>query len=144
MGSDGEVVLAVFRAVEERDGARLFELYHDDVEFVEAESLPYGGVARGRAALQAQLETDPGSTWLGTWGALQPTEAERRMNPRIVAEHGGAVVVEYRQRALAPHGERFEAPVVGLYEVRDGRFAKARMFHLDTAAILRFLRDASG
>ena len=39
-------------------------------------------------------------------------------------------------------GERFEAPVLGLYEVRDGKFARAQMFHFDTAAILDFLARA--
>jgi hypothetical protein len=33
--------------------------------------------------------------------------------------------------------------VVGLYEVRDGKFARAQMFHFDTAAILEFLATAN-
>ena len=44
---------------------------------------------------------------------------------------------------MSPDGERFESPVLGLYEVRDGKFARAQMFHFDTAAILRFLERAS-
>ena len=35
-------------------------------------------------------------------------------------------------------------PVLGLYEVRDGRFARAEMFHFDTAAIVGFLERARG
>jgi uncharacterized protein len=143
MPSNVEVVLDAFRAVEERDRGALFELYHDDVEFHEAPSLPYGGSVRGKAAIRAQLETSPEETWLGTWGPLQPTDAERRMDPRVVATDGDEVAVLYTQRALSPDGERFEAPVFGLYQVRDGKFARAQMFHYDTAAILAFLDRAA-
>jgi ketosteroid isomerase-like protein len=137
--SNAEVVLAVIRAVEERDADALFELYHDDVELHDAPSLPYSYTARGKAAMRDQLETAPETTWLGTWGPLQPTEAERRMDPRVVAADGDEVTVLYATRAVAPDGERFESPVLGLYEVRDGKFARAQMFHYDTAAILAFL-----
>jgi hypothetical protein len=65
------------------------------------------------------------------------------MDPRIVATNGDEVVVQYVTRALAPDGERFESPVVALYAVRDGKFARAQMFHYDTAAILAFLERAS-
>jgi ketosteroid isomerase-like protein len=142
MGADAEVVLAAFKAVEERDGARLFELYAEDVEFHDAPSLPYGGTVDGKKALTEMLESAPESTWLGTWGPLQPTEAERKMDPQILAENDGQVVVLYTQRAVAPNGQRFEGPVVGLYEVRDGKFVRAQMFHYDTAAIEAFLRRA--
>ncbi len=142
MLSNVDVVLATFRAVEERDRERLFELYHDDVEFHEAPSLPYGGTVRGKTAIRAQLEVAPESTWLGTWGPLQPTEAERRMDPRVIGTDGERIAVVYTQRAVAPDGERFEAPVIGLYEVRDGRFARAQMFHYDTASLLAFLDRA--
>ncbi len=81
MGSDAEVALGVIQAVEERDGAKLFELYQEDVQLHDAPSLPYGGA-------------------------------------------------------------RFESPVIGLYEVRDGKLARAQMFHYDTAAINAFLERA--
>lgn len=143
MQSNAEVVLAVFAAIEERDPEALFELYHDDVELHEAPSLPYAYPARGKEAMRKQLETAPETTWLGTWGPLQPTEQERRMDPRVVATARDEVIVQYTTRAVAPDGERFESPVLGLYEVRDGKFARAEMFHQDTAAILAFLERAA-
>jgi ketosteroid isomerase-like protein len=143
MDSPAEVVLGVFSAIEERDQEKLFALYHDDVESHEAASLPYGGTMRGKAAMWEQLRTAPETTWLGTWDPLQPTEAERRMDPRVVASSGEEVAVIYTQRAISRSGERFESPVVGLYEVRDGKFARAQMFHYDTAAILAFLERAA-
>lgn len=142
MQSNAEIVLSVIRAVEERDAVALFELYHDEVELHDAPSLPYRH-ACGKAAMLEQFETAPETTWLGTWGPLQPTEAERRMDPRVVATAGDEVTVVYATRALAPDGERFESPVLALYEVRDGKFARAQMFHYDTAAILAFLERAA-
>ncbi len=142
MQTNEEVVLGVIRAVEERDVEALFELYHEDVAIHDAPSLPYRDSARGKADMREQLETAPEDTWLGTWGPLQPTEAERRMDPRVVASAGDEVVVRYTTRALAPNGERFESAVLGLYEVRDGKFARAQMFHYDTAGLLAFLERA--
>jgi uncharacterized protein len=142
MSEEAQVALDVIRAVEDRDAERLFDLYHDEVEFHEAPSLPYGGSMRGKAYLREQLTSAPDETWLGTWGPLQPTESERRMDPRVVAVNGHEVTVIYTQRALSPTGERFESPVLGLYEIRDGKFARAQMFHFDTAAILEFLERA--
>jgi hypothetical protein len=39
---------------------------------------------------------------------------------RVIADRAGEVVVRYRQRALDGSGKRFDAPVLGLYEIRDG------------------------
>ncbi len=142
MRSDADVVLEVFRAVEERDGEKLLELYSDDVQLHEAPSLPYGGVVAGVASLREQIESAPEDTWLGTWGPLQPTAAERRLDPRVIAEKDGEVVVLYRTRAVSPGGERFESPAIGLYEVCDGRLARAQMFHFDTHAVNAFLERA--
>ena len=52
------------------------------------------------------------------------------------------VVVNFRQQGISPSGERFEGEAVGLYQVRDGKFARAQMFYFDTAAVLTFLKDA--
>jgi uncharacterized protein len=140
MDEDVEVALAVLRAVEERDREALLALLHEDVEFHDAGSLPYGGVTRGKA--EAREAARPEETWIGTWGPLQPTPAERRMEPRVVASNGGEVVVEYRHRAASPAGERIDLPVLALYEVRDGKLARAQMFHYDTAALTGFLARA--
>ena len=142
MDSKAQVVLDVIQAVQDRDAETLDRLYHDDLEFHEAPSLPYGGELKGKNVLQAQLESAPEKTWLGVWAPLQPTEAERRMDPRVIAVNGDEVVVKYSARGVSPDGERFESEVLALYEVRDGKFARAQMFHYDTAALNEFLGRA--
>lgn len=144
MDSNAEVVLEVFTSIEERDAERLFELLHDDVEFHDAPSLPYAGSQHGKEALRERLETAPEKTWLGAWGPLQPTAKERRMDPRVVTTSGDEVVVSYRQRALGPNGEHFDNPALAVYQVRDGKLARAQMFHFDTAGIVDFLSRAAG
>jgi ketosteroid isomerase-like protein len=136
MSEAAEVVLAAFQAVEARDHEALVALYHPEVEFHEAPSLPYGGTSVGKAEVVADLG------WLETWGPVQPTEAERQLDPRVIADDGREVVVIYTQRALDGAGNRFSSPVLGLYQVRDGRLARAQMFHFDTAAVLEFLARA--
>jgi ketosteroid isomerase-like protein len=140
-----DVVLAAIAAVEQRDAAQLLALYHDDIEFHDAPSLPYGGVVQGKDAVRAHMYG--ATSWLTTWGPLQPTDAERSMSPVIVAAANEAVVTLYRQRALSTCGERFDGPVLGLYHVRDGKMVRSQMFHYDTAAIASFLsraRDSAG
>jgi ketosteroid isomerase-like protein len=52
------------------------------------------------------------------------------MDPRVIAANDEEVVVLYRQRAVDSAGERFDEPVLGLYETREGKLARAHMFHL--------------
>jgi uncharacterized protein len=131
-----QVVLETFRAVEERNLERLLALYHPDVEFVWPPSLPYGGTFRGR-----QQVTPHGLSWQETWDPLQPTDAERQMDPRVIAVDDTDVVVLYHQRGVDPAGRRFDQQVLGWYRAERGKFVRAQMFHFDTAALVSFLAD---
>jgi uncharacterized protein len=134
-----EAMLKIFSAIERRDSQRpdpqrTLEFFHPDVEFHWPPSLPYGGTSRG-------LKVDR-PTWDETWDPLQPTEAERRLDPRVVAVSEEEVVVLWRQRGVSPAGDRIDTPVLGLYQLREGKLARAQMFHFDTAAVLSFLTKA--
>ncbi|PYO56771.1 MAG: hypothetical protein DMD83_12690 [Candidatus Rokuibacteriota bacterium] len=104
------------------------------MEFHWPPSLPFGEASTG--------PTGGRPTWTDTWVPLQPTEAERRMDPRVVAASDDEVVVLWRQRGLSPAGDRFDGPVLGLYRVREGKLARAQMFYFDTAELARFLATA--
>ncbi len=65
------------------------------------------------------------------------------MDPRFVAASDEEVVVLWRQRGVSPTGDRIDTPVVGLYQLRDGKLARAQMFYFDTTEVLSFLAKAS-
>ena len=123
-----ELLISVFTAIEQRDDQRFAELLHPDFEIHWPQSLPYG--------------SGKGRTWSDIWHPLQPTAEERRMDPHIVGSNEHEVVVLWRQRGLSPSGERFDAEVLGLYQIRDGKLARAQMFYFDTAAVTTFLASS--
>ena len=133
-------MLQIFSAIEQRDQPldpqRALDLFQPDVEFCWPPSLPYGGLSHG-------LKPE-GPTWRETWDPLQPTEAERRMDPRVVAASEGEVVVLWRQRGISSAGDHIDTPVLGLYQLREAKLARAQMFYFDTPAVLRFLAKVNG
>jgi ketosteroid isomerase-like protein len=136
-----QVMLELFRAIEERDPQhrnveRELSFYQADVEFHWPPALPYGGTFRG-------LGQRNGANWSATWTPLQPTAAERRMDPQVVGADEHQVAILYHQRGISPKGERFDGEVIGLYELRDFKLARAQMFYFDEAACARFLEQAA-
>jgi ketosteroid isomerase-like protein len=128
---NSNTILAVFRAIEERDDRRFRALLQPDFEIHWPQSLPYGGTFRG-------VEPQPRG-WGATWQPLQPTEAERKMDPQVVAAHGDDVVVLWHQRGRSGDGESIDERVLGLYRLRDGKLARAQMFYFDTVPVADFL-----
>ena len=127
---NADTILGIFKAIERRDFERLLDLCQPDVEFVWPPSLPYAGGERG--------------AWAQTWVPLQPTETERRMDPRVIAAAGDEIVVLWQQRGISPAGDRFEGPVLALYRLREGKLARAQMFYFDTVGLVGFLRKVRG
>lgn len=139
--SNIQTVLKIFEVLEQREPSghtveRLLELCQTDVEICWPPSLPYGGTSRGL------VQVHP--SWTDAWDPLQPTQVERQMSPRVIAANGrNEVGVVYRQRGLNCRGEHFETEVLGLYELRDGKLARAQMFYFDEAGTNRFLTEST-
>src|SRR5215469_6287666 len=131
---NSKTILAIFRAIEDRDAAQFRALLQPDFEIHWPSSLPYGGTFRG-------LEPQPRG-WGATWHPLQPTEAERKMDPQVVAAHGDDVVVLWHQRGRSRDGESIDEEVFGFYRFRDGKLARAQMFYFDTVRVANFLAKA--
>jgi len=132
-----DVVLQVFRSVEERNPQLAAEVYHDDLEFHWPRPLPYAGSTYG---LKASLERRPG--WAETWDPFQ-SQPDRWLDARVVASSEDEVVVLWHQRAHDHIGRQLDTPVLGLYQVRDGKLARAQMFYFDPVAAAEFLAEAS-
>lgn len=128
------VVLETFRAVERRDGQALLALCDPAVEFIWPPSLPYGG--RGLEGL-----AENAAVFQAAWDDFQ-TQAERQMDPVVVAAAGDEIVVCWQQKAADHAGRRLQTPVLGRYRVRNGKLARAHMFYFDTVEVASFLADA--
>jgi ketosteroid isomerase-like protein len=142
MNADANVraVLEVFAAIEQRDSARFLAHTHPQVSICWPPSLPWNDGLPGRP--------DPAGhharSWLEVWAPLQPTAVERQMHPEVIAAADDRVVVRWHQRGRSPTGLGFDGQVLGLYQVREERLARAQMFYFDTDAVKRFLGDAAG
>ncbi len=137
MSDDVDVVRRLFDAVERREGEQMLACYAEDVEIVEAATLPYGGTYRGHDGAVAHAEA-----FLAAWNRYQGPE-EIQLDPQFFGDGAGTVCVVFRHRAADPvRGSRLDMPEVGIYHVRDGRVARSRMFHADSAAVAHFLREA--
>jgi uncharacterized protein len=134
MTDDVDVVRRLFTAVEERDFDGLLACYSDDVEINEAAVLPWGGVWCGPDGVAAHA-----AEFMRTWGALQGPQ-ESQLDAQFFSDGAGTVCAVFRHRGVdRVSGARFDAPEVGVYQVRDARVAKSRMFHADSAAVVAFL-----
>jgi ketosteroid isomerase-like protein len=134
MPPNEELILDMFKAIETRDLDRILEIYHDDVEFFWPPSLPiYGGTYQGRAVLDNNL------AFAALWDPLQPTKAERRLDPRIIASNESDVVVLYHQRGVDAAGRACDSEVLGLYTVDGGKVRRLQMFYFDPQQVSEFL-----
>ena len=136
MSSAEHTVLAAIEAVEQRDFDRLAALYYPGVRFEWPPGLPYSGRYEGDEIVTMSQR------FSSVWGALQPTDAERRMEPTVVAAADDTVVVQYVTRGVDRHGRRFETPVLARYQAKDGRLADAQMYYWDLVGLRRFLHVA--
>lgn len=132
-----QVVLEMFRAVEERDAEALASIYAPEVTFEWPPELPYGGEYRGSEV--AAMTDSFGSAWF----PLQRDEGARQMHPRVLGTPGDDVVVAYRQ-AGATETCSIEADVIGVYTLAEGRVCRLKMFYFDPAKVAEFLHSSQG
>ena len=130
------VILKAFKAVQTRDAGLESEAFAVDVDLHWPPELPYGGSTRSRDRNRP--------TWSQTWDPLQPTEAERDLEARVVAASEDEVVVLWRQKGVTPSGERVDTPVLGLYEVKGGKVRRGQMFYFNPSEVVHFLAAADG
>jgi uncharacterized protein len=136
MSQNVETIRSLFGGVEERDLEAYLAAGHPEVVIHEPGSLPYGGEYRGLEGMRRHA-----AGWMRTWAALQPGD-ERKLNAAFI-DAGDHVAARWRLRARAPAGdEMLDMPMVGIYELRDGKLVRAQMFYSDTAEVLRFLEVA--
>jgi ketosteroid isomerase-like protein len=76
-------------------------------------------------------------------GMTSRLEAERQMNPHVVASTEDEVVVPWEHKAVDGNGRRLETPVLARYRLRNGKLLRAQMFYFDTVQVAAFLANAA-
>ena len=120
-----DVVRGVYEAFGRGDVAAVLGAMADDVEWYEAEGMPYGGVYRGGQAVVENV-----------FGPIMRDVSNFAVSPEQIIGSGDtvAVVVRYTGTGQAT-GKQLDLPVVHVWDVRDGKIARFRQF-IDTATFL--------
>ena len=120
-----DVVRGVYEAFGRGDVAAVLGAMADDVEWHEAEGMPYGGVYRGGQAVAENV-----------FGPVMRDIPNFAVSPEELIGSGDTVaaVVRYTGTGQAT-GKQLDLPVVHVWDVRDGKIACFRQF-IDTAMYL--------
>lgn len=136
MSDNASFVLKVIDALEDRRLDELRSYYHPEISFHWPPGFPYSGDHKGsEVAAMSQSFSE-------LWGPLQPDDATRKMNARVVAAEGDTVVITYIWRAKDSRGNTFETPTSAHYRIRDGKLHDSRMFHFDLSGLIAFVENA--
>ena len=115
------VVRALYAQVAAGDFTAVMALMADDVEFLQADSLPFGGRFSGQAGF-----ADMASRILAAWPGFSVTPLA------FLQDGSGSVVVQTRLT-----GEGLDMPMLELWTVSGGRIVRCQPFYFDTAAAAR-------
>jgi uncharacterized protein YciI len=126
-------VEALFEAVDRRDRDGVRAAYAESIAIHEALSLPYGG---DHCGLEGSIRH--GQAFRATWDPFQAHHA-RGLDPRIIADGDNVVVLWHHKVENPATSESLELPAVSVYKLENAKITDSRMFHFDTAALLRFL-----
>jgi len=120
-----EVLKDAYEAFGRGDVPAVLEAMTDDIEWYEAEGMPYGGVYHGGDAVVQNV-----------FGPITTDIVDFTVAPEEFIASGDtvAVVVRYTGTGKAT-GKELDLPVVHVWDVRDGKIARFRQF-ADTARFL--------
>jgi ketosteroid isomerase-like protein len=116
-----EFVKGVYGAFGRGDVPAVMAAFADDIEWYEAEGLPYGGLHRGGEAVGQKV-----------FGPITEDVEGFAVTPEELIGSGATVaaVVRYTGTGKAT-GKALDMPVVHVWDIRDGKVARFRQF-IDT------------
>ncbi|TML29407.1 MAG: DUF4440 domain-containing protein [Actinobacteria bacterium] len=124
---DVENTRAAYEAFGRGDVMAAIEAFADDVEWWTSESLPNGGLIRGKDNV------------LDAWSQIPNYATEFAVHPDQIVECGDMVVVRGHQHMKTKDtGESYEGPFVQILEMRDGKVQRAEFFE-DSGKVLEAL-----
>jgi len=116
-----ELVKGTYGAFARGDVPAVLGAFTDDIEWFEAEGMPYGGLHRGPDAVAQNV-----------FGPISEDVEGFAVTPEEVIGSGATVaaVVRYMGTGKAT-GKALDVPAVHMWEIRDGKLARFRQF-IDT------------
>jgi ketosteroid isomerase-like protein len=130
MNDNVELVRRGYEAYARRDVAAVMALLDPEIEVVQTELLPWGGVHRGLAGAQ-------------TFFRLLAEHTDAMPEPAAYIPAGSDVAVVGRLRGTArASGKSIDLDIVHVWTVREGRLARFAAY-IDTPAMLEALGEES-
>lgn len=126
-----DIVQAFLDASQRGDEAAARELLHPDVQVIEAESLPYGGVANGPDEF-IDLIRRAFTTWDDTRVSVQ----------QILADGDTVVLMAEMSGRGRANGEAFTMAMVEIWRLENGRIREVRPFYFDTKRLHDIYADS--
>ncbi len=116
-----ELVRSVYGAFAQGDVPAVLGAFTEDIEWFEAEGMPYGGLHRGPEAVAQNV-----------FGPITEDVEAFAVTPEELIGSGETVaaVVRYTGTGKAS-GKALDVPVVHVWDIRDGKLARFRQF-IDT------------
>jgi ketosteroid isomerase-like protein len=126
-----DVVRGVYEAFGRGDLPAVLGAMADDIEWHEAEGMPYGGVYHGGEAVAQNV-----------FGPITQDIPYFAVKPEEFIASGDAVAVVVRYTGAGKDtGKQLDLPVVHVWDVRNGKIAQFRQF-IDTAKFLEVVPAA--
>jgi uncharacterized protein len=123
--SNVELLAQGFAGWEKDELAKMRELLAADCELIVPDSIPYGGTFQGAESVIGWFTHE-----LWRWFD------EFTSTPEGVIDDGDLIVVPVNVKARAKNGSALDVHNLWVYEFKDGKLAKARVY-ADTAALLK-------
>jgi uncharacterized protein len=116
-----EVVDGVYKAFARGDVPAVLGAFADDIEWFEAEGMPYGGLHRGGDAVAQKV-----------FGPITEDVEGFAVTPEQLIGSGETVAAVVRYTGTGKNtGKALDLPAVHVWDIRDGKLARFRQF-IDT------------
>lgn len=122
--ANAQLLIDAYKAMENGDEGALLQLLTDDCTFIEASSLPYGGIRKG-----------PQGAMEGVGGMFEAWEHLTVTIEQMLA--GGDLVIAYMHLVGTARatGKIYEGPTAELFRFKDGKVVEWRPIYWDTHAV---------
>ena len=116
-----EIIKRTYGAFAQGDVPAVLGAFADDIEWYEAEGMPYGGLHRGGDAVAQNV-----------FGPISQDVDGFTVTPEEYMGSGDTVAVVVRYTGTGKEtGKELDVPVVHVWDIRDGKLARFRQF-IDT------------